>query len=662
MKQIFTLLLIVSLLAISVPAQNSKVQGYAEKGGQVVTISGVSSANKFQQSFPNCTITIYNAGTTNLATIYTNSTGTPKSNPFTADSTGFWSFFGTTSSSFDVRFSGTGIATPFTIGGYVAGGGGGSTYTDPMTTIGDTIYRNGSNVTSRLPIGTSGQVYTVSGGLPTWADNTTTVAYQQYVGTYGAVGDGTTNDRTAIANTITASYTGGATIFVAKTYAVTTGLTVGNGTGNYATGTATASTLNSIVIDGQGATIKYTGSSTSGAVLSINGPIYQVILKNITIDCNALAAIGLDLNHVAESRFENVYIKNNTGTGIRHRAYANPSGTSNGANNDVFDNVWVNSTQTGASGISIGYTDTVASPRLDVAQNTFINCRFRFDGASGTTYGIILNFTDACSWINTIVSASVALHVVVPSGTAGSSYPSNHTFINPALTGPNGADPNDGGCDISGSWAGTWGIYFQNYQTADQEPLPPLIPNQHQLFSGIDDTGATFGFPLQHSLYYSTVTTSTAIASTTTETAFSVSYSIPAYVLYKQGAMVRISASGTYSTTGTPTLTVRTKLGGSTLADPLAITANNAVGYHWSLSSAGVVRFLGVGGVMELGPNWLGLGGSGLATGATSGNFSLNTNVANAVTITITWSASSASNTIVLDTLTVEILYPGTFN
>lgn len=40
---------------------------------------------------------------------------------------------------------------------------------DPMTTIGDLIYRNGSNVTSRRAIGSSGQVLTVTGGVPVWA-------------------------------------------------------------------------------------------------------------------------------------------------------------------------------------------------------------------------------------------------------------------------------------------------------------------------------------------------------------------------------------------------------------------------------------------------------------------------------------------------------------
>lgn len=40
-----------------------------------------------------------------------------------------------------------------------------SGFTDPMTTIGDIIFRNGSNVTARLPIGTTGQVIGTSDGV-----------------------------------------------------------------------------------------------------------------------------------------------------------------------------------------------------------------------------------------------------------------------------------------------------------------------------------------------------------------------------------------------------------------------------------------------------------------------------------------------------------------
>ena len=41
--------------------------------------------------------------------------------------------------------------------------------TNPMTTTGDTIYSSSGSTPARLGIGTSGQVLTVSGGVPTWA-------------------------------------------------------------------------------------------------------------------------------------------------------------------------------------------------------------------------------------------------------------------------------------------------------------------------------------------------------------------------------------------------------------------------------------------------------------------------------------------------------------
>jgi len=41
--------------------------------------------------------------------------------------------------------------------------------TNPMTTTGDTIYSSSGSTPARLGIGSSGQVLTVAGGVPTWA-------------------------------------------------------------------------------------------------------------------------------------------------------------------------------------------------------------------------------------------------------------------------------------------------------------------------------------------------------------------------------------------------------------------------------------------------------------------------------------------------------------
>jgi hypothetical protein len=93
-----------------------KAQGNCEQGGKTITTSGLSSTQKVQQSFPSCTVTVYQAGTLVLATIYSDNAGTPLANPFTAAALdGRWGFYAD-SGRYDVQLSSSGIVTPFTLG------------------------------------------------------------------------------------------------------------------------------------------------------------------------------------------------------------------------------------------------------------------------------------------------------------------------------------------------------------------------------------------------------------------------------------------------------------------------------------------------------------------------------------------------------------------
>ena len=91
-----------------------RVFGEAEDGGKVIVTSGTSSTTVSEESYPLCTVTVYATGTTNLSTIFSDAAGSAKSNPFTADATGGWAFYAD-SGYYDVKLSGTGITTPFTI-------------------------------------------------------------------------------------------------------------------------------------------------------------------------------------------------------------------------------------------------------------------------------------------------------------------------------------------------------------------------------------------------------------------------------------------------------------------------------------------------------------------------------------------------------------------
>jgi hypothetical protein len=95
------------------------LQGWVEQGNvRVATGGGIQSGPALaspldvQQSFPGSTVTVYQAGTTTLATIYADKINTPKANPFFADATGSWNFYGP-AGYYDVQFSGNGITTPY---------------------------------------------------------------------------------------------------------------------------------------------------------------------------------------------------------------------------------------------------------------------------------------------------------------------------------------------------------------------------------------------------------------------------------------------------------------------------------------------------------------------------------------------------------------------
>jgi len=117
MKKLFWL---VFLLASPAFAQYAKVSGFCEDGNQQVNVAGLLSVTRVQRSYPLCTVSVVDTGTTNQSSIYSNATGSVLGNPFTAAVDGQWSFYGTSGNHYDVTFSGGGIAAPFTRADFVA--------------------------------------------------------------------------------------------------------------------------------------------------------------------------------------------------------------------------------------------------------------------------------------------------------------------------------------------------------------------------------------------------------------------------------------------------------------------------------------------------------------------------------------------------------------
>lgn len=108
--------------------------GWCENGGRTVTIGSNTAAQRVQGSYPSCQVAVYITGTSTLATIYSDNSGTPKSNPFTASSSGFW-FYYANNGTYDVTMSGgsPSFPAPVTIGAITSYDASSSTIIGPFT-------------------------------------------------------------------------------------------------------------------------------------------------------------------------------------------------------------------------------------------------------------------------------------------------------------------------------------------------------------------------------------------------------------------------------------------------------------------------------------------------------------------------------------------------
>lgn len=135
-------------------AQFVKIQGFAQDGNVAVVIPGTqgSGTQRFQQSYPNCLIEVTDTIGSTLATIYSDSIGTAKANPFTAAEDGQWFFYAVPGHEYDITFSGGGIPFPFAITDVVAAASGSPTVT----------YLSHTDIQGNLVNGDNGSAVTVA--------------------------------------------------------------------------------------------------------------------------------------------------------------------------------------------------------------------------------------------------------------------------------------------------------------------------------------------------------------------------------------------------------------------------------------------------------------------------------------------------------------------
>lgn len=211
----------------------------------------------------------------------------------------------------------------------------------------------------------------------------------------------------------------------------------------------------------------------------------------------------------------------------------------------------------------------------------------------------------------------------------------------------NNTSVQDTNLGLLGLW---WGAGTQNL---------PLPAGGYCLWKyGIDwDCDNTTDFHRDPGSASAGVTVANTVSETTLIGTLHGSATIPANTM-ESGSTLRITAWGYHSVTATPTIRIRTKLGGTTFCDSTALTVSNTGAMTWKAECYITTRAAPGAAVATI--------GQGIATfftaastpvqgqTATTASTNLATNGALSVDVTAQWSAASASNTITMTNLTID--------
>lgn len=370
---------------------------------------------------------------------------------------------------------------------------------------------------------------------------------------FGAAGDGSTDDTTALVNAIAALPSTGGVIYVpAGVYMVDPDqLTLGNGSNS------ALSTRNGIALIGEAATpylstsgtvIKARGAGTS--LLTLAGPVFGLRIENIQFDCNNVCANGWTAYSVCHSAFENVAIINFTTYGLNGNCRSLAAAVSWSSNN-IFRNFYIVSQAVIDYGAGILIDGNFAN-NYDWHRNVFEGGVVQINkGVTNPTYALQFNFTDSNTFIeiDASVTGSGTGYAALFSGTSNALYPQNLFFYGCSLIG---------GTVVDGTISKN---YFVNFTTRDSE----TIPTDANLI-GNTDQGQFFG---SHT-FSATVTPTTNDAAALGTGALSWSdlfLAAGGVVNFDNGDVTLTHATGVLTLAGAETIT-------SSSANALAVGAN----------------------------------------------------------------------------------------
>ena len=299
-------------------------------------------------------------------------------------------------------------------------------------------------------------------------------------------------DPTGVADSITGiqnaiahmnSLGGGVLFFPPGRYRITSSITMGDGTNAQVStkdhnitllgsGNGNHNALDFVMQRGATEIVFDPPAAIDLPVMMLAGPIHSIGVANMTLNCNGKASRGLIVNHVTDSKFDAVVVKDALYAGyLLTTRDGFPTGCAYGASNNMFYHCY-NVVPRGTDCQGVHLTSGVSSAlslmgKPDSANNDFIGGVYAY-GASANASGFYVHGADNNTFYGCQVipnaSPSFGWSIFFQPWAGDTRFPLENTFFNIGANNP------------VGGVSGTLGNTIIIHQEGDGSPLP-LIPN-----------------------------------------------------------------------------------------------------------------------------------------------------------------------------------------
>lgn len=279
-------------------------------------------------------------------------------------------------------------------------------------------------------------------------------------------------------------------VIAPQQYVLTQQIVIGDGT------SSTFSTCNGVTIQGvqpfssfASPQLMAIGWGGSGGIvpIKVQGPISQIVIRNIGVDCFGSCSTGFEIVNALESEFDWLSVAGNIGPAyVISTVPDNNSGA--GMETSYFKNLNASLPGTGGSGMLLGDISCASDCNISVINTRFDNLNLTYDGQTAGTYGIKIGMVTQTSFVHSSVLrfnnlGSDGNSIVVSPAPGALSFPDGITFYDLVSEGSI--------TDTAGWVPANGGITFYGFSSIYNSGVVP-ISTSYGNFKGWTDTGIYF--------------------------------------------------------------------------------------------------------------------------------------------------------------------------